>query len=403
MNILYFLYTSPASSSFVAREIDSLTAKGHSVGVFFQNKKEGAPDHEEFVGLDVPAYYAPLGVKSFAGLRSLSLYSSLELKQVIDHDRTQYLPLNLAQAGRALNFVSELEMEIDHIHSHFASRAQFPALHLSQLLDVPWTVTSHAADIYASPHPYYTNQIFELADRIVTISEYNRKYLQKTENVSVPIDVVHAGINPDQFQPCEKTVSNRIVTVASPAEKKGYDTALKAIASAGDDIGELEYRIIGWEPEECPELMTLIEDLGIHDTVTVLGRVSDKTVRRELDQAELFLLPCRVAKNGDRDGIPVALMEAMAMETPPVSTTVSGIPELIDHRRTGFLSSPDDPEAIAECLSEALGSNLTAIGKRCRKTVQEQFNIDSETEKLLNVFDRCSSGVANAPTHGDSE
>lgn len=401
MNILYFLYTHPASSSFVAREIESLTSKGHSVAVFSQNKKEENPDHEEFAELEVPVCHAPANVKSFIGLRSPSLYSTLEFRQVMAHDRTRYMPLNVAQAGRALNFVSDLDMEINHIHSHFASRAQFPAFYLSQLLDVTWTVTSHAADIYASPYPYYTNKIFELANRIVTISEYNREYLQESQDVSVPIDVVHAGINPDRFRPSEETVSNRIVTVASPVEKKGYDTALKAIASIGDDIDTLEYRIIGWEPKERPELMAIIDDLGIHDSVTVLGRVSDETVRRELDQAELFLLPCRVAKNGDRDGIPVALMEAMAMETPPVSTTVSGIPELIDNRRTGFLSPPEDPEAIAECLSEGLGNDLAAMGKQCRETVQEEFNVDSETKKLLDVFDRCSGEAVDRCIHSD--
>jgi len=314
------------------------------------------------------------------------------------HDRTRFFPINLAQAGRALDFVANLDMEIDHIHSHFATRAQFPAFYLSKLFQVPWSVTTHAFDIYAPPQPYYTDKVLELADSLVTISEYNQDHLRDELGLSTPVDVVRAGIDPDRFRSESETVPNRIVTVASPVEKKGYGTALRAVANVADDIDDLEYRIIGWEPEGYPEMMGLVDELDIRDSVTVLGRIPDEALRRELDQAAIFLLPSQVTETGDRDGIPVALMEAMAMETPPVSTRVSGIPELIEGGVTGFLASQKDPETVSERILEALDSDLEAIGSRARETIQSEFNVGTETEKLIEVFEQCEFGTDDSGT-----
>lgn len=395
MNILYFLYRDPSSSTFVAREIETLIANGHSVAVFSQDKPDAGPDHTEWGNLDIPIRYAPVGVQSLAGLATAPAHFSTLIKHAVAYDKMKYFPLNIAQASRAINFVSSLEMEINHIHSHFATRAQFPAVYLSKLFQVPWSVTTHAHDLYASPQPYYTENTLKLADRIITISEYNRDYLKNELRIPTPVDIVRAGIDPDQFRSSTETIPNRIITVASPVEKKGYDTALRAVAKATDDVDGLEYRIVGWEPEEYPEMMALIDDLNIQDTVTVLGRIPDDVLRSEVDEATIFLLPSQVTEDGDRDGIPVALMEAMAMGTPPVSTKVSGIPELIQDGVTGFLAPQKDHEAVSKCILEALDSDLETMGALARETIQSEFNVEAEVEKLIEIFEQCELDTNN--------
>jgi len=130
----------------------------------------------------------------------------------------------------------------------------------------------------------------------------------------------------------------------------------------------------------------------------VLGRIPNDALRREVDEAELFLLPCQIAENGDRDGIPVALMEAMAMETPPVSTKVSGIPELIEDGVTGFLAPQKNHQKVSECILKALDSDLEEIGSRSREKIQSEFNVERETEKLIDIFEQCEFDTDDSGT-----
>jgi len=102
------------------------------------------------------------------------------------------------------------------------------------------------------------------------------------------------------------------------------------------------------------------------------------------------LLPCVIAESGDRDGIPVALMEAMSMKTPPISTTVSGIPELIDHEKNGLLTEPRNPKATSEAIVSLLedDSEWSLYAEHAREKVTAEFNIEKEAEKLKSIFNQ---------------
>lgn len=356
------------------------------MAVFAQARRDSGPKNTELEQIDLPIRYEPITASSINGLLQSTIFSIGELKRYVQNDVSRYTLLNLAQAGKALKFVHKHDMEIDLIHSHFASRAQYPGLFLSYKFDVPWTVTTHAYDLFDPPNQYYRNKILEHADHIITISNYNRQYIRSELNSSTPIDVIRAGVDPRKFKSENETVTNRVVTVASAAEKKGYKTALRAIDEVSKGISGLEYRIIGWESEEQPELMALIHKLGIDEVVEVLGKISDEELLAEVDQAEIFLLPSQISESGDRDGIPVALMEAMALETPPVSTNVSGIPELVCHKETGFLAENANSESISKWVRYALENNLSSIKENGRNKVISDFNIRNEVQNLEDVF-----------------
>jgi len=129
----------------------------------------------------------------------------------------------------------------------------------------------------------------------------------------------------------------------------------------------------------------------LENTVSILGHVTDERLIQELDEAEVFLLPCVIASDGDRDGIPVALMEAMAMETVPVSTTVSGIPELIDHETNGLLVDPGDVDELSAVLSKYFDeeSGVEVSQAAARQRVLEAFDVRKCTDELVNVFRSC--------------
>lgn len=387
MNILYFLGKQPSASSFIANEVSEMKRRGHNIAIFALNKLNRGFEHPELDGLNIPIQYAnPVKTSKLHSVLSRAIIKPRVLKRAAFIDHPKQNISHLHKANQAIRFMSDIGFEPDLVHSHFASPGRYPAAFVAASYNVPWTVTTHAYDIFAPPSSKYLTRIFNCTSCLVTISEYNKKHLQSELGVLTPIKVVRAAIRPEKFTPSKDTIPNRILTVASNVEKKGYRDGLHAIAKVSKDITDLEYRIIGWTPEDAPELIDLIKKLNLEDVVTVVGRVSDEELIFEIDKAQLFLLPSKIASNGDRDGIPVALMEAMAMKTPAVSTDISGIPELIDHEETGFLSAPGSEEQLARTIRSALSSDTATMGEKCRQKVVSDFNIKVEAEKLETVF-----------------
>jgi len=389
MNIVYYLGQFPRlSQSFVLNEIYELEQSGHNVAVCALHNPDEDIVHEEYNELDIPIYY--ISTPSYSDITELFSTKALHpriLKNTLYRASPTRHAANLFRAKKCIEFLNSLEWEPDHFHSHFASLSRFGARYAADYYQVPFTITTHAFDIYREPIGGYTRTLLQRADRIVTISEYNRNYIQEQFTPNTPIDIVRAGIRPEKFDPTDETVPNRILTVSRFVEKKGLSYALEAIDIATDDLPELEYHIVG-SGELEPELVQKVERLGIGDNVSFLDNVSDQRLVTELDEARCFLLPCVVAESGDRDGIPVALMEAMAMKTPPVSTTVSGIPELIDDEQNGLLTEPRNPDATAEAVLTLLQNDTVqeAYAERAREKVKTDFNIRKEAEKLEETF-----------------
>jgi glycosyltransferase involved in cell wall biosynthesis len=248
-------------------------------------------------------------------------------------------------------------------------------------------VTAHAADLYHDPNKEQLEHIVSKADQVVTISEYNKNYIESEITDTTRINVVHAGIRPEKFEPISSTVGTRILTVSRFVEKKGLPYAIEAVSKVVDQFPDLEYHIVG-SGEMEDEIRGRIDKCDLDDTVELLGNVSDERLIAEFDEASCFLLPCIVAESGDRDGIPVALMESMAMETPPISTDVSGIPELIDHQQNGMVVEPKNIDELAEAVSTILSDpeKQRQFGEAGREKVKQEFNVEHEAAKLESVF-----------------
>ncbi len=389
MNIVYYLGSFPKlSESFVLNEIYELEQNGHNIAVCALNNPDEDILHEEFNELDIPINY--IRRPSFTDITELISTKALHpriLEETFYRAPPKHHAKNLFRAKKCIEFVDSLDWEPDHFHSHFATASRFGAQYTSEYFQVPFTITTHAIDLYKESVAAYTNKLIQRANRIITISEYNEEHIREQFAPDAPIDIVRAGIRPEKFTPTDETEPYRVLTISRFVEKKGLAYALEAVNIATEELPELKYHIIG-SGELKPDLVQKTEQLGIEENVVFLDNVTDERLVTELDEARCFLLPCVIAESGDRDGIPVALMEAMAMKTPPISTTVSGIPELIDHKKNGLLTEPKKPKATADALVSLLKNNpeWTAYAEQAREKVVSDFNIETEAEKLEAAF-----------------
>jgi glycosyltransferase involved in cell wall biosynthesis len=263
---------------------------------------------------------------------------------------------------------------------------------ISQLLDLPFTVTAHACDIYAHESDLLA-LITGMADRVVTISDCNKEaILQKSRGVDRKrIEVIHCGIDMEQFQRTNGRPVNhvfQITSVGSLVEKKGHEYLIRACSESKARGLSFECVIIG-EGQLKQDLQALIQELDVADRVTLVGGQSQAWVHDRLARSDLFALACMISdETGDRDGIPVAMMEALAMEVPVLSTAVSGIPELIRHEETGLLVPQKDPVALAAAMvrlarDESLRQRLAENG---RALVEREHDIKKNASQMVGLF-----------------
>jgi glycosyltransferase involved in cell wall biosynthesis len=285
------------------------------------------------------------------------------------------------------------DREVVALHGVFGWGAAAAAWMLSDLLDVPWSMTLHAKDMFSRLHNLGAK--LDAADHIVTVCDYNRRHLRDELGVRKPIHVVVCGVEvPKEPAPPERSID--VVAVGRLVEKKGFDTLIRASAIVRDQRPDLTVEIIGTGPL-ADELAALRSELGLDDVVRLVGaRPHDETLGR-IEAARLMALPCRVARDGDRDSMPVVVKEAMARGVAVVSTDAVGVPEMVDET-CGRLVPPDDPAALAAAMVELLDDPAlsAALGRSGRERVIERFTLPGEVAKLVDLFR--SMGVGASPT-----
>jgi glycosyltransferase involved in cell wall biosynthesis len=289
-----------------------------------------------------------------------------------------------------------------HCHAQFAEGAATTAMVASKLLGVGFSFASHT-----SVNPALLRQKLEHASFVASISEYDRQQLALSGDSGVleKIHVIHCGI-PVEDWPAEPPrpvgAPLRILTVGALNEKKGHDNLIRACALLKRQGIPFECRIVGSGDQE-QALAGLIAQLGLDSHVRLLGPLPQATVRKELSRADVFVLAAKTTAEGDTDGIPVSLMEAMAASVPVVSTSVAGIPELVVHGETGLLGPEQDETRLAENIVLAAQDGPKRIARiaRARKKIELEFNQAKESQKLATLLlERMNSMAAGAGRPG---
>jgi len=276
--------------------------------------------------------------------------------------------------------------EIEHLHVHFGHVPTQIGMYTSALADIPFTFTVHANDLFQ--RGLLLREKADRAKRIIAISDFNRNYLMSLGIERSKIDVIHCGVLiPQRRIKYENSRALKVGTIGRLVEKKGIDVLLDSCAILKNKDIPFHLEIVGDGPL-LHDLQEKVSSLKLTDQVLFLGSIPHDRVIEWLQGIDIFALACKKDKSGDTDGIPVVLMEAMAMGIPSISTEISGIPELIENDKSGLLAHPDNAADFASKLEEILTNPLIAkqLGTEGAKKVEKHFNLKTTTSELKKVF-----------------
>jgi glycosyltransferase involved in cell wall biosynthesis len=298
----------------------------------------------------------------------------------------------LAIFPKAVYFAKQLqELKVDHIHAHFVWLNGIAAQVAADLTGITYSLHAHAWDIFQRKRECVRRQL-ELATAIVTISEYHRQYLAELcpRWPARDIRVVHCGLDPAEFTAEHVPAVDEVVRVMSNGrmiEKKGFEFLIDACARLAEKGYLFHCSIIGDGPLR-KTLQARIDQYNLQGCVSLLGFKSISDVQNLYNSSDIFALPCVIVKSGDRDGIPVVLMEAMAMQVPVITTPVSGNPELVCDGETGLLVPERDAQSLALAIGRLINdpSLRSRLGEQGRQTILAGFDIHQTAAQMAEIF-----------------
>jgi glycosyltransferase involved in cell wall biosynthesis len=389
MSVMYVLKRYPRlSETFIVRELTELEARGVELSIDALLPPEDGPRHPAVETVAARVRYLPRRPR----LRQRDVMAA-HLRLCARRPRAW-----VAQARRARRFgtwrrflqaglvADRARREaITSLHAHFATAAVEVAGHAAALAGIPFTVTAHAKDIYTDENAARLGDRVAAAAAVVTVSEHNRAHLGAVLP-GTRVEVVRNGV---PFASAAATpVDGPILCVARLVEKKGIDLLLRAVADLAPTRPTLRLEIIGGGPLD-EYLQALAAEWGIAARVAFRGPQSPVDVESAYAGCAMVVLPCRIGADGDRDGLPTVLVEALARALPVVTTDVVGIGELVEHRKTGLLVPPEDPAALATAIAElldnpTLGRSLGAAG---RTRVRCDYDLSGNARALARIFE----------------
>ena len=293
---------------------------------------------------------------------------------------------------------------VTHLHAHFASLAGRTAWIASRLTGVPYTVTTHAKDIYhRDVDRTWLRRVCGDAERVIAISRFNRDFLERVlEGSGARVSLQYNALELDRFPFRARPAPGpdrplRVLGVGRLVPKKGFGDLVDAAASLRRRGVEAQVTVAG-EGELRTPLQERVREAGLEGAVTFLGARTQAEVRDLLGRADVLVAPCVEAEDGNIDGLPTVVLEAMACGTPVVATSVSGLPEVVQDGVTGILLEPGDVDALADALDDlAAGRRDTAaLARNGRALVEERFDCRRQARRLS----RWEGGTGRTPRPG---
>jgi glycosyltransferase involved in cell wall biosynthesis len=385
------------SETFIAQEIAALERRGLDILIVSLRRPTDARRHRvhdeiraALLYLPEYLYQEPLRViRSWLLLRKNKNYKEARNTWLRDLLRDP-TPNRVRRFGQALVLAKELPADIKRLHAHFLHTPASVTRYAALLRGLAWTGSAHAKDIWTTPE-WEKREKLASCEWLVTCTAANLAHL---EALAPPgrVELVYHGLDFSRFPPREARPLNDsnnpvvILSVGRLVEKKGTDVLLEALAQLPR---ELPWRLVhvGGGPLK-DKLERQARALGIAARVAWRGARTQTELLAEYRAADLFALASRVARDGDRDGLPNVLAEAQSQALACVATNVSGIPELIEHRRTGLLVAPGSPEEFARALEELITdpARRRALGEAGRLRVSGKFGLEKNIAQLAHRF-----------------
>lgn len=370
MKVGYILkYYPKLSETFVNEEIYQLIKCGKQVNIYslIDCNRETKHNKVKFV-------------LSKSNLRSYSNNFKGLFSNLFNYPRLVFVIPELFIRTNIKKLIEDIKADsIQHLHTHFIwERAELVAF-IAQKLNIPFTVTCHAKDIYV-PNMGRILKISRFAKKIITISDYNKNLLISYGVSPEQIEVIHCGVDTTDFRLIKKNKNPKlsILGVGRLVEKKGFIHLLQAAKLLVDEnFTRFHIDLIGEGPLKI-KLEYYIKKNKLQNYVTLHGSKIDQDVKLFLSNCDVFVLPCVIVNNGDMDGIPVSLMEAIAMGKPVISTNVSGIPELVKNGENGYLVNQRDTKSLKNKLKNFSWKKKIRLGS--------DFISRNEVKKLVQII-----------------
>jgi glycosyltransferase involved in cell wall biosynthesis len=285
------------------------------------------------------------------------------------------------------------------VHSHFAHDPTLIALLLKRLTGLSYSFTAHARDVYQVPRSALAERMRE-ADAVLTCCQSNLEYLSGlAPDERRKLQVMRYGIDLGTFSPAQPPQAGvpLVVSIGRLVEKKGFGDLVAACRMLKDRGLRFRCVVYGDGPLR-DELVGAVSSRGLTDEVTFAGARTQRELQGLLEQAHVFALTPCVTDDGDRDGVPNAMLEAMACGLPVVTTAVAGIPEVIVHGQNGMLAEPHDVPVIADHLAALLTDPplRTRLGSSARSEVVANFDREANARRLASVLGWAEMKVAEA-------
>ncbi len=409
--IAYVLKRYPRlTETFILNEIRAMERFGERLHIFSLLPPEPPPHHPMVAEVRAPVHAPPAGFTAKARLLARS-HAAMLARSPGRYARAAGIamlrtlssrhPLSLwRQFARAGVVAAICRREgIRHIHAHFAN-APTSVAHFANLMSgIPFSFTAHAKDIYLS-RPRVLRSHLQAAVFAATCTGYNAQHLRRLAPRLDPrkIRLVYHGIDLGTFAASARAVAPgttrrpTILAVGRLVPKKGHEDLIAACAALRDQGVEFDCEIVGSGPLH-DALAAAIRRHDLEDRLTLRGSMTHAELIALYRRADMFVLAPRIAEDGDRDGIPNVIAEAMAVGVPVVATDVSGIPELVRHERTGLLASSRNPIALAAAMKRLLDDRVLAgrLVAQARDLLNREFDLWETTRALhaLIAIDRC--------------
>jgi colanic acid/amylovoran biosynthesis glycosyltransferase len=379
------------SETFIVNEILAHEAAGEEIEIFSLLPPDDGHFQDAISRVRAPVTYLPA-----KGLKVDDFWSTLDgageilpdLWGLLEEARGE----NVRYVCQAVVLASEVRLRgITHLHAHFATASTTVARLAARFARVPYTLTTHAKDIFhESVSAEDLRRKLNDAGATITVSDYNLEYLRESYGRAAQgVRRIYNGLELERFpyeEPRERAAE--IVAVGRLVEKKGFADLIEACSLLCDRGVEVRCRIIGFGEQE-PELRAAVERLGLGNRVELLGPRPQGDLIKAVQGAAVFAAPCVVGGDGNRDGLPTVLLEAMALGTPCVSTDVTGIPEVLRDRETGLMVPQRDPAALANAIERLLGDPTLRVelAGRARRLIEAEFDVHRNAALLRETFE----------------
>ncbi len=387
------------SETFIAQEIRALELRGFELCIISLRHPYDPATHPIHAEIEAPVIYLPEYVHDdvprvlSALLRAIWRPGFWRALAIFLRDlRREPTRNRMRRFAQALVMARETPPTVQHYYTHFMHTPASVSYYAAKVSGRSWSLSAHAKDIWTIPR-WEIREKLASVDWIVTCTGANHQYLSGLSDSSDKVELVYHGLDFARFDQNPVTASQRdgseasmaviLISVGRAVDKKGYEFLLAALAGLP---ARLHWRFIHIGGGELlQQLQQQARDLGIDESIEWLGALPQTEVLSRYRAADLFVLPSKIADDGDRDGLPNVLMEAQSQGLACLSTDISGIPELVVHAETGWLVEQKNAAALRQALETLIGDAQlrNRLGQAGFERVRQKFSMDLGIDALV--------------------